>query len=462
MESTAQPCMKKLRNTAFNRFNIYLVVQVLLIAATPLLIILAFVKRHLLITPVGLLIIWILQIIYLVYYLGRTNRDLARFLFAFKHDDSTMVFNSETIDSNFRDLHTGFNNILNSFEEIKIEKEKDSIFFQKAIEHVGIGILSYNQNDRILLINKAFKELFGINNLRSIDNLGEIKPELPELIKNMRNGDQKLVKIADGSKIVHLSIKVSDFKLINEPVRIITFQNIKNEIEQNEMDAWQKLIRVLTHEIMNSVSPVTLLSRSLIERFEEEGKSKSPDQLNDSEIENLLKGLKTINLRSRGLAKFVEDYRNLTQLPNPNYSIVRVSNLFDEIETLFSEEMRLKTVRFEISSPGDLELSADKELLEQVLINLIRNSIQATKAVKSPEIRLTSKQDDNHTLIKVADNGIGIPEDQLESIFIPFFTTKKDGSGIGLSLARQVMRLHNGTISVESTENKGAAFTLQF
>jgi len=228
------------------------------------------------------------------------------------------------------------------------------------------------------------------------------------------------------------------------------------------MDAWQKLIRVLTHEIMNSVSPVTLLSRSLIERFEEDGKSKSPDELTDSEIENLLKGLKTINMRSRGLAKFVEEYRNLTQLSNPNYSIVEVNNLFDEIETLFREEMRLKKIKFEFSSPYGLELSADKELLEQVIINLIRNSIQATKTVKSPEIKLTSMQDDNHILIKVTDNGIGIPEDQLESIFIPFFTTKKDGSGIGLSLSRQIMRLHNGTISVESTQNKGTAFTLQF
>lgn len=454
--------MKKLKSMNYNRFNIYIVVQVILIAIVPLAIFYLFYIQRLLFSSIGLLIIWICQILYLIYYLQRINRDLTRFLFSFKHEDSTIVFQAKQNDSSFKSLHSGFNKILNSFERIKVEKEKDYIFFQNAIEHVGIGILSFNEQGNILLSNNAFKNLFSIYLIKDINQLGETDSALPGIIKKMNNGEQELVKVLIKNKLTHLSIRSTDFLLGKESIRIISFQDIKNEIEQSEMDAWQKLIRVLTHEIMNSVSPITLLSKSLINLFEEETKNKKIPDLSEDQVKKLLRGMHTINRRSKGLSKFVEDYRNLTQLSVPNIQTLPVNALFQDIEILFREEMSLKNIGFELSYSEQSTLLADKNLIEQAIINLIKNAIHSVESCESPKIILAHTNTRKQCIISVADNGPGIPEEILDSIFIPFFTTRKEGSGIGLSLSRQIMRLHNGTITVASKENDTTTFSLEF
>ena len=446
----------------YNRFNLNIVVQVILIAIVPLAIIYLYFRHNLLLSSIGLLFIWISQIVYLVYYLQRINRDLTRFLFSFKHDDSTMVFNAEQNDSSFSTLHAGFNSVLNSFEKIKLEKEKNHRFFQYAIEHVGIGILSFNENGDILLSNQAFKDLFCLYMIRDINQLKEVDPGLPDIIGKMNNGEQVLLKVLISNKLIHLSIRSTDFRLGNESVRIISFQDIKNEIEQSEMDAWQKLIRVLTHEIMNSVSPITLLSKSLINLFEEETINKKIPDLSEEQVNKLLRGLHTINRRSKGLSKFVEDYRNLTQLSVPDIQPVPVKSLFQDIEVLFREELSLKNIVLELSCSDQSTILADKNLIEQVIINLLKNSIYAVESSESPKIVLAHTNRMKQSIISVTDNGPGIPGEILDSIFIPFFTTRKDGSGIGLSLSRQIMRLHNGVITVESKENKTTTFSLIF
>ena len=373
-----------------------------------------------------------------------------------------MVFDTKSGDNSFKDLHTGFNNILISFEKIKIEQERNIIFFKNAIEHVGIGLLSFQEDGEILFSNKAFIDLFNLKFLRSLDQLQDFEAGLPDMLGKMKNSEQKLLKILVDRKIVHLSIRSSDFLLDNQLIRIVSFQDIKNEIEQNEMDAWQKLIRVLTHEIMNSVSPVTLLSSSLIHLFETDGNNKKPSEISEDQLTDLLRGLHTINRRSKGLSKFVEDYRNLTQLSKPNFINLSISNLFQDIETLFKEELSSKSIDFEISASLNMMLSADKELLDQVIINLIKNSIEAVEKTPNPKIELSITHRQEQKIINVTDNGKGIPEDMIGSIFIPFFTTKENGSGIGLSLSRQIMRLHNGIITVESTENERTTFSLVF
>lgn len=454
--------MRKLRSMNYNRFNLSIIVQVILIAIIPLAIIYQFIIQKLLLSSIGLSMVWIFQIAYLIFYLQRINRDLTRFLFAFKHEDSTIAFNEKLNDSSFKALHHGFNNVLNSFERIKLEKEKDYIFFQNAIEHIGIGILSFNENGNILLSNQAFKNLFCLYMLRDIDQLMKIDAGLPEIIKGMNNGEQELIKVLIRNKLIHLSIRSTEFMLGNESVRIISFQDIKNEIEQSEMDAWQKLIRVLTHEIMNSVSPITLLSKSLINIFEEKTDNNKISDLSEDQVKKLLRGLNTINKRSKGLSKFVEDYRNLTQLSKPNIQALDINSLFLDIETLFREELNTKNILFELSVSNQASLFADKDLIEQVIINLIKNSIHAIDSCESPKIVLAYTKIRKQSIIQVSDNGPGIPEEILDSIFIPFFTTRKDGSGIGLSLSRQIMRLHNGIISVESKEKESTTISLVF
>ncbi|MBW1612487.1 MAG: hypothetical protein JRJ57_00615 [Deltaproteobacteria bacterium] len=452
--------MKKLKNTGYNRFNIILVLQVLCLALTPLLILLAFFRGKLIITSVGLLIIWILQIIYLIYYLRKINRELTRFLFAFEHEDSTMVFDTDKADSSFRTLYKGFNKILASFGKLRIEKEKNFIFLQRLIEHVGIGLIAFTSDDEVLVTNRAFNDIFQLFHFNSIESLSKTKEELPGVIRNMRDGDHELVRMELAGKLVHLSIRVTDFKLEDTDIRIVSFQDIKNEIEQQEMEAWQRLIRLLTHEILNSVSPVTLLSKSLIDKFETDGESKKPEDLSGKNIDDLLRGLNTINKRSKGLAKFVEDYRNLTQLPTPSISDFPIAAFFSNIKTLFAEEISGRGIDFNISSPEELIFTADEKLLEQVMINLVRNSIHAVADVANPAISLKAFERGAQKIIYVSDNGTGIPPGLIDSIFIPFFTTREKGSGIGLSLSRQIMRLHNGTISVDSTDERGTTFSL--
>ena len=454
--------MKKLKNTSYNRFNIILVVQVLLIALNPLLITLAYFKANLIITSVGLVLIWILQIAYLIYYMRKINRELTRFLFAFEHEDSTMVFDTEKTDSSFRMLYKGFNNIIASFGKLRIEKEKNFIFLQRLIEHVGTGLIAFTSDDEILITNRAFNNIFQLFHLNRIGSLSKIKEELPELIKNMKDGDQELLKMELSGKLVHLAIRVTDFKLEEKDIRIVSFQDIKNEIEQQEMEAWQKLIRVLTHEILNSVSPITLLSKSLIDKFEDNGESKKPEDISGKNFDDLQRGLNTINKRSKGLAKFVEDYRNLTQLSTPSISDFSIEAFFSNIKTLFAEEIKDKGIDLNTSAPADLIITADEKLLEQVIINLVRNSIHAVEDVARPAISLNAFEKKNQKIIQVIDNGRGIPPDLIDSIFIPFFTTREKGSGIGLSLSRQIMRLHNGIITVSSKENESTTFSLEF
>ena len=454
--------MRKLGSMSYNRFNFHIVLQVILIALVPLIIIYIFFRHNLLLSSIGLFILWIFQIVYLIYYLQRIKRDLTRFIFSFKHDDSTLGFKSRDNDSSFKALHKGFNDVLNSFERIKVEKEKDFLFFKNALEHVNTGILSFNKNGDVLLSNQAFKDLFCLYLIRKIDQLKEIDPELPDLLRKMNNGEHELVKVVIKKRLIHLSIRSTDFSLGDESVRIISFQDIKNEIEQNEMEAWQKLIRVLTHEIMNSVSPVTLLSKSLINIFEEETKEKKIPDLSEDQVKKLMKGLYTINRRSKGLSRFVEDYRNLTQLSVPNIQTLAISSIFQDIEILFREELDQKNIDFRLSYSDQSHILADKNLIEQVIINLIKNAIYAVGNSENPQIILAHSNRKKQSIISVTDNGPGVQEDILESIFIPFFSTRKDGSGIGLSLSRQIMRLHNGIITVESKENESTSFSLEF
>jgi nitrogen fixation/metabolism regulation signal transduction histidine kinase len=244
---------------------------------------------------------------------------------------------------------------------------------------------------------------------------------------------------------------------------LISLQNITSEIDRSEVDAWQKLIRVLTHEIMNSVSPIKLLSGSLIEMFEENNTIKPINELDNKTIEDSVLGLKTIRKRSDGLSNFVETYKNLTQIPKVKISEIKINQLFEHLNTLLKDDLNAKNIGFIINcNPSNLVLNADEKLVEQVLINLIKNASEALKNIEHPIINLNAETSNDLVHIIVSDNGPGISSDIAENIFIPFFTTKEKGSGIGLSLSRQIMHLHNGSISVKSEPNIETVFTLQF
>ncbi|PKP34705.1 MAG: ATP-binding protein [Bacteroidetes bacterium HGW-Bacteroidetes-17] len=443
----------------FNRFNLSIILQVVLIGLNTSLFIWTYSMEYMLITRYSLILLWFIQIIFLIRYVQKTNRELNRFLQSIKYNDSTIKFNKDT-KSPFNELYQSFEEVVNAFGKIKAEKESEYQFFQATIQHIGVGIIAFDENGHIHLCNKAANELLGLPVFINIEALNKIKSGFDETLKKLKPNTPELIKLKIGHDLKQLSFHATNFKIDKKPIILVSIQNIRNEIEQGEMEAWQGLIRVMTHEILNSVSPITLLSSGLINNIERNKNQSSG--FGKENFKDLLQGLKVIQSRSKGLSSFVEDYRSSMQIPAPQFKELKISQLFETMETLFAEELKQKNIQFKAFGENDLKIIADQKLIEQVLINLINNSIYFTSKTEPAEIILSAKLKEQNTIITVTDNGQGIDDEIMDQIFIPFFSTKEKGSGIGLSLSRQIMRLHKGTISVESKKDVGSTFTLKF
>ena len=447
----------------FKKYRFLIIVQVILIALTTLAFFWTIQQEYMLITSSSLVILWILQIIYLIWYLQKINRDLIKFISAIQYDDVSINFNNKTSDPYFKELYIELNRIVQNFSKLRSEKESEQQYFHNTVKHINTGIIAFNKDGEIEICNNAANELLNIKSLQNIEDADKVHPGLFMIFQNLKPGTTKLIKLIIENEIIQLSIKAAEFRIKNKKIKLLSLQNIKTEIDQSEVIAWQKLIRVLTHEIMNSVSPIKLLSGSLIELFEHNNKPKTLEEINNSTIENSLLGLKTIRKRSDGLSNFVETYKSLTQVPKAKFTQFEICSLFKHIETLLRDELKQKKIQFQASCiPSDLSINADEKLIEQVIINLIKNASEALKITQNPSIELTAEQINDAIQIKVIDNGGGISSELIDNIFIPFFTTKENGSGIGLSLSRQIMHLHGGNISVQSEPNKQTIFKLTF
>jgi signal transduction histidine kinase len=328
----------------------------------------------------------------------------------------------------------------------------------------------FDQTGRVEISNQAFHNLFGIKSISHIDQLKELHPAAHKLLSNIGPGEQELLKIIltepkafvpDDKKQVILNS--GEMIMDDRKLNVLTLQNIQNEIEQRETDAWERLLRIMNHEIMNSVSPVNLLTASLIQLFKKDGKSIGPGDMDQEKIESTLLGLETIRRRGKGLMNFVESYRAITRLPEPVLKDVQAGVLFLATTNLLRADLEEQGVLVEMSiKPENLNIRADETLLEQTLINLVKNAVEAIKDQDDKKIRLEAFLHDNRPVLSIADNGPGIPPDIMENIFTPFYTSRKGGSGIGLSFARQVMKMHHGNISVHSMPDNGSTFTLSF
>ncbi len=407
----------------------------------------------------------IYQIYLLIHYVETTNRDLSRFFDSIKYADFSQSFNPQQKGKSFQQLYQAFNAIIRDFHQARREREEQYRYLQTVVQHIGVGIIVFKMNDEVDLINNAAKRLLKINHLRKLEQLNHLHPQFVEKIVSLKSGTRTLFKFRDKDDFLQLAIYAADFTMHQQKYRLISLQNIQSELEEKEMEAWQNLIRVLTHEIMNSVTPISSLAstaRGLLNRFTTKA---SPDPAVNSEImTDVESAVQTIEKRSQGLLTFVENYRKLTKIPRPDFQIFLIKELFQRIINLMQPQFNLKnlTIQKQIT-PETLELTADPLLVEQVLINLIKNALEAMTSTPQPMIHLQAKLDERgRILIEVADNGVGIQHNVLENIFIPFFTTKEQGSGIGLSLSRQIMRLHGGTISVRSIPNRETIFTLRF
>jgi two-component system nitrogen regulation sensor histidine kinase NtrY len=449
----------------YKRFSVIIIVRTFFLCISVFGLFFLLTSTNLYATTFILILVIVYQVYALIQYVEKTNREIARFFSSIKYSDFSQSFKSTIKGTAFEELSGAFSEVMEEFRKTRTEKEEHFRYLQTIVQHVGIGLLAYTDNGNVELINTAAKKLLKVHVLINISELADSSRQLVEALNKIKAGDRILIKVSKSNELSQLSIYAAEFKLRSNHYTLVSISNIQNELEEKEMEAWQNLIRVLTHEIMNSVTPIVSLSstaNSLLENIDSKLKAKS--DLNTDELEDVTVALNTIVKRSKGLLHFVDDYRNLTRKPTPNFQVVKISSLFERIKKLFSEQLNEKNIVCRCAvEPDNLEVIADPDLIEQVLINLILNSIKALTAAERPEIKLIGKFDNRGSIImQVIDNGDGIPEELQEKIFIPFFTTRKEGSGIGLSLSRQIMRAHKGGITVSSIPGEETIFTLKF
>jgi nitrogen fixation/metabolism regulation signal transduction histidine kinase len=452
----------------FRNFRLNCIIRIIALSVLVGLFVWLVVNTKLYATAVVVGIVVIAQTWNLLQYVDKSNRDLSRFLMAIKHSDFSSSFSDEGRGGSHRELRSIFEEVLRSFRNTRAEKEEHFRYLQTVMTHISIGLLAFDATGKIDFINMSTRRLLGIPNTKSIDEIAHVSQTMTDSLYSIRPGQKLLIKVEQDGELLQLSLAATEIRLSRVMIKLVSIQNIASELAEREMQAWQQLVRVLTHEIMNSVTPIASLASTARDLLHPSTNGSSPDRpsitMSSKVAEDLGSAVETIEKRSEGLVRFVQSYRRLTRIPKPTFRIVPVADIFRRVIQLMSSREDAKGVEFSSSvEPESLELMADPDLLEQVLLNLMINALESLTEHAHGEINLTAILNDRGSIIiGVADNGSGIHQEALESIFIPFFTTKPEGSGLGLSLSRQIIRLHGGEISATSSPDKETVFKMRF
>lgn len=410
---------------------------------------------------VGLLVV--LQAGGLIWYVQKTNRALERFFLGIRHGDLTMNFQQTSGGHSFRSLETSMQQVLEAYQQVKIEKEAQYQFLQLLVGLLPIGILTL-AGDELVLMNKTAADLLQIDDTRDWKRLQAQHPRLAQALENLGDHGRTLLAPAQDAGTGHMAVAVSTTVILGKPHRLISLQDIRTEIEQQEIEAWHKLIRILTHEIMNSVTPIASLTETLQAMLTDgQGHPKPYDAVTADNLEDIRFSLNTIHKRSEGLLSFVDKYRTLSRVPRPTMATIHLRTFLDHMSTLLTPDLQRQDITLTTSmDDAALTIAGDAALIEQVIINLVSNSTHALRATQQKLISIRVYAGERYTILEVTDNGKGIPPKEINDIFIPFFSTRKEGMGIGLSLSKQIMSLHGGTIRVQSVAGNGASFFLHF
>jgi nitrogen fixation/metabolism regulation signal transduction histidine kinase len=423
-------------------------------------------------TSSGIMFLIIIQVVFLIKYVSSTNYSLVRFLEALKNEDYSVYFSPSKKGDSFAKVFDDFNLIIKIFKNNKIEKEAQFKYFKYILEHVSLGIISikkedlFNEhsNEEILFLNQAASNILQQPQHKYWHRLAIHLPWLDNEIKRLQNGGKTLIDIGDDTEKKQLSLEVIEVSILNTEYLIITFQDIRSEIEQKEIEAWHNVIRILAHEMLNSFTPVSSLASTIKSLTEDkEGNQIGTDKLDDEDIHDINMAASTIKKRSDGLLAFVKDYRTISNVPVPQLKQVNVKEFLSTIDLLMRPLVEEKEIELKVLPiPANASINADSKLIEQVLINLINNSIYALEERQKPTISLSCIVEPDKTVIIVNDNGKGIEEEIMNQIFIPFYTTKKNGSGIGLSLSKNILKKHGGNLLVNSVSGQYTSFSLVF
>lgn len=416
-------------------------------------------------TPFWLLTFWLILFAVLVFvdlirFIERSNRELSNFLMAIRQNDFSNVYPER--HSRTKSLYHAFNVITREFIKIRSEKESNFHFLQTIVEHSGVPLLAYDLKTlKVSIINQSAKDLFHIPHLTKTSALERVSEELRMNVETLESDEKILLKVEIRGELFYLSLIAKEIVLQETRFKVVAFHNINSELDQKEIESWQKLIRVLTHEIKNSVIPISTLSEVINQMVTtKDGEPISMTALSEEDAEDLRTSLQTIEKRSKGLVRFVASYGDLARVPKPEFEKCDLSELIRRVVDLESSIARSNgiTIKTMLPSNGSL-VNIDPQLIEQVLINIVKNALEVLYGQENGIIEITLSGHDQKT-IKVFDNGPGMDAETLDNIFVPFFTTKQEGTGIGLSLARQIIRAHKGNLRVVSHPGQGATFEI--
>lgn len=408
--------------------------------------------------------ILVLQVIFFIKFLNETNRRIAYFFNAIENEDSTIHFPEQIGNKSINELNKSLNRVNRLIKNVKIKNQTQEQYYHTILEQASIGFMTINEKGHIILANSAIKKLLNYESLTHIQQLKKVDEKLFQLISELQPFDQKLFHLPNERENIQLTIKATPLILDEESILLVVVQNIHNELDDMEVDSWIRLIRVLTHEIMNAVAPITSLSETLSNYYKKNGRLIIPSEIKSIDIENTVNGLYIIQSQGNDLINFVSSYRSLTKIPNPDKEILSVQKIMEKIRILVSTEEGFDQIKFEIKTkPKNLEVYADEKQLDQVLVNLVKNALQSLYKHPNGIIQLAGEKDElGKVALHISDNGPGVSSDLLDKIFIPFFTTRENGSGIGLSLSKHIMRIHGGSLTVKSNPNKRTIFSLRF
>ena len=444
-----------------NRFYISLVVNCLLIFAAAFLCFYFLQARQQPNTAIGIAIVGFLLTFRLIYHVNRTNRILGHFLSHMQEKDPTLHYSASFTDKNFRGLNEALDKLIREFKENRIDLEVQAQYLETILDNVSTGILCFDQHGQVGTLNSSAAELLDVKSIKHLDELDQMFAGLGARIQGMKPDEQHTETIKRKEGFVQLSLHCSQIKLKQDLIQILALNDITHQMEEQEILSWKKLIRVINHEIMNSMTPIITLAMATRKKLDSREGGKAKKELSPDALEDAIQSSTIIEERSKGLVAFIERYKKLTGLPPMKMERFAASDLFLKLEQLFREELQTQGIKLSLPGQCIVHLEADRQMMEQVLINLVKNSLEAVRNCKDPEIDLSCTQGAGGRLyLQVHDNGEGIPPDKLDQVFVPFFTTRENGSGIGLSLCRQIIRSHQGQLQIESSPGHGTTVTI--
>jgi two-component system, NtrC family, nitrogen regulation sensor histidine kinase NtrY len=417
------------------------------------------------VTPIACGILALVLLVELVRYVESVNREFAEFVSFVAHDDFATSPPLARKGRVFRELESAYRLLAGKFRNLNLRRAANHQYLEALVEHVSVALICLDAKGVVTLMNREAKALFKTPHLANLKAFDRIDAQLPAAIEELADGGRALISVKNADEALQLALFATEFELLGERYKLISFQNIRDELEQREIDYSQKLIKVLTHEIMNSVTPIISLTQLIRDRLvDEKTGTLAPQDLTSEEQHDLARGLASIHSRGKGLLKFVQAYGALTNLPRPSFAEVDVTVLLDRVHALMAPALGTEGVSLQVQVAGaNLTVRADPQQIEQVLINLLRNAAEALAGREGGRVTLRGTRDDHgKVLIQVIDNGPGIDAAHLDDVFLPFFTTKRSGSGVGLSVSRQIMALNKGMLTVRTAAGTGAEFTLRF